>query len=451
MEAAWNNVKNHLKEKMDGKNYSLWIKPLLFLGSDKDTISLGCPNKFIRDWVQENYTHIFYMQLSEAGLPESKLVLKVLPYKEPAKILPIGGNGNGKQLTLPNMPQKIRAGGKYLNSRFTFDSFVVGGCNEFAYSVSRALSNDTHCPYSSLFLTARTGLGKSHLIQAAGNSILQKKPAAKVFYITTEDFTNEMIYALKNNLISQFKDKYRTACDVLLLEEIHFLSGKEKIQVELSYTLDSLFNNEKMVIFTSPLSLEELPQMKKMLKSRFTSGIITSIESPDFDTRLEILKRKSKERKVSLPDNVMCFLAENITQDIRQLEGSLASLEAASFYLKKDINLDLAKETVKQLMPAKQISTVDYIQKIVCKYFKIDREMLISKSRKRIIAHPRKIAIYLCRKYTNKSLESIARSFNRNHSTILYDEEKIKKNLKIDGNLRKEVEFLSKKIEDKNT
>ena len=365
MEAVWDSVKTLLKKTMDDKNYSLWIKPLLFLDSDKDMVSIGCPNKFIRDWVHEHYADLFHFQLSEAGLPECKLSLKVLPFKEPIKILSSGGSGNGKQLTLPNMPKKIRAGEKYLNSRFTFDNFVVGDCNEFAYSVSKALANNIHCPYSSLFLLAKTGLGKSHLTQAVGNLILKKKPAVKVLYITTEDFTNQMVYALNNNLISQFKDKYRKTCDVLLLEEVHFLSGKEKIQIELSYTLDYLFNDEKMVIFTSPLTPEEIPNIKKMLKSRFTSGIITSIEKPDFQTRLQILKQKAGERKTYLPDDVACFLAENITQDVRQLEGSLASLEAISYYLNREINMDLAKETVKQLIPAKHISTIDDIQKIV--------------------------------------------------------------------------------------
>jgi chromosomal replication initiator protein len=298
-------------------------------------------------------------------------------------------------------------------------------------------------------LLAETGLGKSHLTQAIGNTILQKRPAAKVLYITTEDFTNEMIYALRNNLIDQFKNKYRKICEILLLEELHFLSGKEKTQIELGYTLDSLFNDEKKVIFTSPLMPEEIPGMNKMLISRLASGVITSIEKPGFYTRLEILKQKTRERKISLPEDVAQFLAENLTHDIRQLEGGLDSLKASSFFLKREINMDLAKEIVKQLTPTKHLATVEDIQKIVCKYFKIDMEALKSKSRKKIVTYPRSIAIYLCRRYTDKSLEFIGRLFNRNHSTILYDDDKIKKNIKIDESLRKEVEFLSRKIEDR--
>jgi len=449
METVWNNVKTVLKEVMDKKNFSLWVKPLQFLDADEGTIYLGCPNKFSRNWVQENYSSLFQSQLSTVGYNNHKVIFKILPYKESIKRNHNGGNGNGRQLILPNMPKKIRAGEKYLNARFTFNKFVVGECNEFAYSVSKALANGSHSPYTSLFLMAQTGLGKSHLIQAIGNTILQKKPSAKVLYITTEDFTNEMIYALKNNLITQFKNKYRKVCDVLLLEELHFLSGKEKTQTEISYTLDSLFNDEKMVIFTSPLMPEEIPNMKKMLISRFTSGVITSIKKPDFHTRLSILKQKALEREISLPEDVACFMAENLTQDVRQLEGSLDSLKAISFFLKKEIKLDLTKEIVKQLIPAKHLARVEDIQKIVCKYFKIDRDVLKSKSRKKIITYPRSIAIYLCRRYTDKSLESIGRSFNRNHSTVLYDEEKINKNIKIDNDLRREVEFLCRQIEDR--
>lgn len=449
METVWNNMKTVLKDVMDKKNFSLWVKPLQFLDADESTIYLGCPNKFSRNWVQENYSSLFQSQLSTVGCNDHKVIFKVLPHKESIKRNHNGGNGNGRQLILPNMPKKIRAGEKYLNARFTFNKFVVGECNEFAYSVSKALANGSHSPYTSLFLMAQTGLGKSHLIQAIGNTILQKKPSAKVLYITTEDFTNEMIYALKNNLITQFKNKYRKVCDVLLLEELHFLSGKEKTQTEISYTLDSLFNDEKMVIFTSPLMPEEIPNMKKMLISRFTSGVITSIKKPDFHTRLSILKQKALEREISLPEDVACFMAENLTQDVRQLEGSLDSLKAISFFLKKEIKLDLTKEIVKQLIPAKHLARVEDIQKIVCKYFKIDRDVLKSKSRKKIITYPRSIAIYLCRRYTDKSLESIGRSFNRNHSTVLYDEEKINKNIKIDNDLRREVEFLCRQIEDR--
>lgn len=450
MEAAWNQVKEVLKGVMDEKSYTFWVKPLKLLDSDEHTIRLGCPNRFFRNWIKENYSSLLHSQFSRLGLKGHKITFKVLPHRDLLDFKPHGDNGNGRQLLLPNMPAKARAGDRYLNERFTFDKFVVGECNEFAYSVSKALANDASCPYSSLLLLAQTGLGKSHLAQAIGNSILKKKPTVRVHYITAEDFTNEMIFALKNNLIDQFKTKYRKACDVLLLEELHFLSGKEKTQIELGYTLDSLFTDSKKVIFTSSLPLEEIPNMKKMLTSRLSSGVLTSIEKPGFQTRLDILKQKAVERNISLPDEVACYLAENVTQDVRQLEGALVSLEAISFFLKREINLDLARNTLKQILPRKPLATIKEIQGIVCKYFKVELEALKSKSRKKLISYPRSTAIYLCREYTDSSLERIGRSFNRNHSTVLYDCEKIRKNIKFDDSVRKEVEFLCRKIEDRS-
>ncbi len=450
MEAAWNQVREALKGLMDENSYTFWVKPLQLLDSDERMIRLGCPNRFFRNWITENYSSLFYSQFSHLGLKGHTILFKVLPHRDLLDFRPHGDNGNGRQLLLPNMPAKARAGDRYLNERFTFDTFVVGQSNEFAYQVSKALANDASSPYCSLLLLGQTGLGKSHLAQSIGNLILQKKPTARVNYITAEDFTNEMIFALKNNMIDQFKTKYRRACDVLLLEELHFLSGKEKTQIELGYTLDSLFSDGKKVIFTSSLPVEEIPNMKKMLTSRLSSGVLTNIERPGFQTRLDILKRKAAARNISLPDNVACYLAEHLTQDVRQLEGALVSLDAISFFLKKEISLGLAKETLKQILPDKPLLTIKEIQEMVCKYFKLDLETLTSKSRKKVISYPRSTAIYLCREYTDSSLEGIGRSFNRNHSTVLYDYEKIKKHIQTDESVRKEVEFLSRKIEDRS-
>jgi len=427
VEAAWNQVREALKGLMDENSYTFWVKPLQLLDSDERMIRLGCPNRFFRNWITENYSSLFYSQFSHLGLKGHTILFKVLPHRDLLDFRPHGDNGNGRQLLLPNMPAKARAGDRYLNERFTFDTFVVGQSNEFAYQVSKALANDASSPYCSLLLLGQTGLGKSHLAQSIGNLILQKKPTARVNYITAEDFTNEMIFALKNNMIDQFKTKYRRACDVLLLEELHFLSGKEKTQIELGYTLDSLFSDGKKVIFTSSLPVEEIPNMKKMLTSRLSSGVLTNIERPGFQTRLDILKRKAAARNISLPDNVACYLAEHLTQDVRQLEGALVSLDAISFFLKKEISLGLAKETLKQILPDKPLLTIKEIQEMVCKYFKLDLETLTSKSRKKVISYPRSTAIYLCRDY-----------------------EKIKKHIQTDESVRKEVEFLSRKIEDRS-
>ena len=447
METDLSSVKEQLKENLDEKSYSLWMKPLQFTDLDGDTISVGCPNRFSRNWVEENYSSLIQTQFSRAGHTNQKIIFRILPNKRKNNNPSMAINTDSRQLILPNMPKRAHRGEKFLNARFTFDKFVVGKCNEFAYSVSRSLADDSSVSYSSLFLLGETGLGKSHLIQAIGNSIMQKRPGVRFIYLTAEDFTNEMIFALRNNKIEEFKNKYRKLCDILLLEEMHFLSGKEKTQVELGYTLDSLFNAGKKVIFTSPLKPKEIPNMKSMLSSRLTSGILTNIEKPDFETRLSILKQKAAERGISLHNKVAQYIAENLSQDIRQLEGALDSIKANSFFLKKEVNMCLATEIVRQLIPEKKSATVEDIQQLVCKYFKLDTEQLRSKSRKKIISYPRSIAIHLSRKFTDKSLQAIGVSFKRNHSTILYDDEKVKKNLQTDNDLKKEVEFFCRQIE----
>jgi len=451
METIWNSVKEDLKGVIDEKSYSLWVKPLKYLNLSGKNICLECPNNFSRDWIQEHFSSIIYDKLYGAGIKGHKLIFKVSSAKRQSGSGISIDNINERQLNIPNMPKKIGCGAGVLSKRFTFDKFVVGECNEFAYSVSKALANDSHMSYSSLFLLSETGLGKSHLIQSIGNSILNKKPEKKVLYVTLEEFTNEMVLSLKGKSIEKFKNKYRKSCDVLLLEGMHFLSGKKKIQTELSYTLDSLFNDGKKVIITSPLAPKEIPEMESMLSSRLASGIITNITKPGFSTRLEILKQKTAERKISIPKEIAEYLAENLINDIRQIEGALDYLKANSLLMKRKIDLGLAKEIVKQIAPFKKIIKIDDIQEIVCKYFRITPDELKSKSKKKIFTYPRSIVIYLCRKYTDKSLKYIGELLNRNHTTVLYDDEKIKRGMKNKETIRKEVEFLCRQIESKMT
>lgn len=450
MEAIWSNIKNDIRSAIDEKSYFLWLKPLKYIGSNEKDLYLECPNTFSRDWIQENYSSIIYDHLYKAGVKNRALVFKVSSLKKQPQLGPAGNGSNARQLTIPNIIKKPGNGSsRILNKRFTFDSFVVGACNEFAYSLSRALANDAHISYSSLYLLSETGLGKSHLMQSIGNSLLYKNPGEKVLYLTLEDFMNEMVLSLKNKSMEQFKNKYRKSCDVLLLEDMHFLSGKKKTQTELSYTLDTLFNDGKKVIFTSPLPPKEIPDMESMLASRLTSGIITNITKPDFSTRLKIIKQKTQERNMVVPENVASYLAENLVNDIRQIEGALDYLKANSFLMKIKIDMSLAKEIVKNIAPFKKIIKIEEIEELVCKYFRITHEELRSKSRKKIITYPRGIVIYLCRKYTDKSLKYIGGLLNRNHATVLYEDEKIKRHMKNNEPIRKEVEFLCRQIETK--
>jgi chromosomal replication initiator protein len=364
------------------------------------------------------------------------------------KAAPPGILNESKQLALINVPENRKSGFRNLNQDFTFDRFVVGKCNEFAYSASKAIAMNGSMPYSSLFILAKTGLGKSHLSQAAAHAILQTDPGLKVYYITAEDFVNEMIFALKSNRIEEFKNKYRRSCDVLLLEEVHFLSGKEKTQLELGYTLDALADERKRIIFTSSLLPRDIPNLNGELSSRLTSGIITTLEKPDYETRTKILQRKSSEQAMVLSEEVIDLLAKELTGDIRQIESALRCLKAKSDLLNARIDRDLAGEVLQCHLPSHRSVTIEDIKTLVCRYFKVDPLMLESKSRKKIHAFPRNVFVYLCRQLTALTVEQIGRSLNRNHSTILYASEVIEHKIKVDKKVKNQVDFLTQKLTD---
>ena len=446
MNGIWKNVKNQIKSELVDKSFSLWINPITLLEEKDNALVLGCPNKFSRNWIMDNYLGIIAKKLEETGYGHYKLSLKVMPLAK--RISSPDILRESRQLTLPHMQRNGRNRGIGLNNEFTFDRFVVGKCNEFAYSVSNSIAMGDNGSYDSLFVLANTGLGKSHLSQAIVHAILDRNPKKRVCYITAEDFLNEMIYSLKNSRIEEFKDKYRRNCDVLLLEEVHFLGGKQKTQLELGYTLDVLSNGHKKIIFTSSLLPKDIPNMTKELSSRLTSGIITTIDKPDYMTRVNILEKKSSEQNLSLSEEIIHLLAKNLTLDIRQIESTLSCLKAKSELLKANITLDLASESLKCHVSDLGATSIDDIKKLVCQYFKIDPTMLASKSRKKIHAYPRNIYSFLCRRYTDETLENIGQSINRNHSTVLYASEVIEHKMKLEKKVKNQVDFFSKRLED---
>jgi len=446
MEAIWEEVKEQIKPELSQSSFSLWIKPLTFLEKKNNTIVLACPNKFSKKWVTENYADTIQAKLRSVAGTDCEIGFKVKPLKR--KVLPPPLLANAGQLMLLDMPGNRNNGCVKLNKNYTFDRFVVGRSNEFAYSASKALAEGGAWNYHSLLMLANTGLGKSHLSQAVGNTILNHNPSSRIYYITAEDFTNEMIYSLKRGRIEAFKNKYRRSCDVLLLEEIHFLSGKEKTQLELGYTLDALANDNKKIIFTSSLAPKDIPRMSRELTSRLTSGLITSIGKPDYETRVKIITRKAVELRLLLSDEILSLLAGNLNNDVRQMESALKCLKAKSELLNARIDTDLAKEVLRCLVSTDRSIELKDIEKLVCKYYKIDPEMLRSNSRKKIYAYPRNVYLYLCRHHTHETLENIASSVGRSHSTTIYASEVIDRKIKTDAQVRNQVHFLNQKLEE---
>ncbi len=445
MRATWEEVKIHIKSGLPPNTFALWINPITFIGKEENTIILGCPNKFSRNWVEENYLGIIRDKFNKVGMDDVDLALRVGHQEK--KVSCDRQITAPKQLLLPNIPELEKNRKIRLNADYTFNRFVVGASNEFAYSASKALAQGGAWTYKFLLMLANTGLGKSHLSQAIGNSILAQNPKTRVLYVTAEDFANDMIASLKNNAIDKFKNKYRKSCDVLLLEEVHFLSGKEKTQIELGYTLDALANNDKKVIFTSSLPPKDIPKISNELSSRLISGLVTKIDGPDYDTRVKILSKKAAEHHIGLSEEIIHFLATQLTKDVRQMESALKCLKARSDLLKVRIDLDLAKEVVSCLISGQKTITSEDIKKIVSKYYQIDEDMLRSKSRKKVFAYPRNIYTFLCRRHTHEPLEKIAQTINRSHSTVVYASELVERKIKSDDKMRHQVDFLSRKLD----
>jgi chromosomal replication initiator protein len=445
MKATWDDIKHRLSGELPANSFSLWIDPISFVEKKGSKIVLACPNKFSRNWVMENYSRLIRQAFQDTGAGHLDLVLNVQPVQRGARQTDVSPDPD--QLLFPNMDTGAKRGDPCFNRAFTFDRFIVGRSNEFAYSATKAFANGGSWNYNSLLMLSSTGLGKTHLSQAAGNAILHTNPNARVRYVTAEQFTNEMIYSLKNNCIEEFKNKYRRLCDVLLLDEVHFFSGKRKTQIELGHTLDALVGDNKKVIFTSSVPPKDMPSISKELSSRLTSGLVTKIHRPDHETRIKILTKKASEHNMRLSEEIVHLLASHLKRDVRQMESALNCLRAKSELLKAKIDLDLAKDVLNCLVSNESAVTSDHIKKLICKYYKVDPDMLASKSRKKIHSHPRNIYAYLCRRHTNEALEKIAKAINRSHSTVVYASELIEKKIKADAKIRHEVDFLDNKVE----
>jgi chromosomal replication initiator protein len=446
MKTVWDEIKNQIKIRVPDNTFSLWIKPIVCLEAKKDVVILGCPNRFSKDWVVENYLDMIREKFNAIADGSVDVRFKVQRRKRTPS--PATLPAHPDQQTLPGMPPKKRSRDLLLNSQFTFDRFIVGQSNEFAYSASKSIALGDPCNYRSLLMLSNTGLGKTHLSQAIGHTILAANPQSRVFYMTAEDFTNEMIASLRTRRIEAFKSRYRRSCDVLLLEEVHFLGGKEKIQTELGYTLDALAQDRKKIIFTSSLPPKDIPQMSKELSSRLTSGLVTTIGGPDYHTRVQILKEKAKGYDVSLSKDVVLFLADQLKRDVRQMESALKCLKARSELVGARIDMDLVREVVSALVSGESSITTEKIRNLVCEYYKVDLDMLSSKSRKKVYAYPRNIYAYLCRKHSDETLETIGKTINRSHSTVVYATELVEKKMKTDRSMKHQVGLLSKRLDE---
>jgi chromosomal replication initiator protein len=442
MKRVWNEVKASIKSRIPDHSFRMWIEPLRIARCDENGMILFSPNFFSRKRVIENYGAMIESEIKRVLGRSCRLSIEISATVAPSK----SKADDNFQLSLPNLTARPH-NGRLLKKDFTFDHFVVGKNNDFAYSASLSMASTKNSSQSALFLLSKTGMGKSHLTQAVGHFILSENPSDRVYYTTAEGFSNEMVRAYQHNSINSFKEKYRNQCDVLLLEDVHYLRGKERTQVELALTLDTLFEADKKIIFSSCYLPSDIPKLDDKLRSRLSCGLISNIDPPDFKTRVRILKKKSKLNGCKIPETIIHYLASELTEDVRQLESGLIGVTAKSLLLGEPIDFKLAESVTKNIIRQRKNITIDVIKKMICKYYKISITDIISSSRKKSIVRPRQIAIYLSRRYTDTSLQAIGRSFNRYHATALHSIGAIERELKENGSLQKQVDFFCKKLE----
>lgn len=448
MENVWHRVKEALRERIPAHVFQRWIEPVQYLKSAGESMVLICPNPFLKKRIIENFGMLIKSELCRAAGSKLNFILEV-PAKtgdgeQPAEPLP-GERQKPRQLPLPSMADRPKYG-RMMRRDFTFDRFVVGKNSDFAYMAAFSLASQQKPSHNALFLLSPSGMGKSHLSQAAGHQILTSYPGQQVFYVTAEDFTNEMVEAYKKNAINAFKSRYRRYCDVLLMEDIHMLSGRTRTQEELALTLDYLYDSGKKIIYSSCLPLWEIPKMSEQLKSRIAQSLISEIEAPDFKTRVRILQNKARERAVTVPVEVIEYLAGELTRSVRQLESGLTGVIMKSSLMGYPIDLSLAESVVKNIVMNRYIITVEDIKKTVCSEFGISVKDMVSKSRKQSIVRPRQIAIFLARRHTDHPIEAIGRSFNRYHATVIHSINVVQKEIKLKSDVSRQVELIEKKL-----
>ncbi|MFH1156447.1 MAG: chromosomal replication initiator protein DnaA [Pseudomonadota bacterium] len=454
MESCWKKVKLSLKSSIPDHSYRMWVHPLEFQSSEENTVRLSCPNAFSRQRVQEHYLGLLESEFGKQGYPGTTILLEVRSNRNRAARGAFAATGL-KVNVPPDLPQQMplpgldvrQDSGRMLKKDYTFDHFVVGKNSDFAYSASLALAQGGRACNSALYLLADTGLGKSHLSQAVGHHVISRGITDKVYYVTAEDFTNEMVTAIRSNTINGFKEKYRHKCDVLILEDIHFLSGKDATQKELSMTLDYLMDADKKIIFSGCYLPDDIPKMNDQLKSRLTQGLVTKIDVPDFETRVRIVRKKAKTRGYVIPMEVTEFLAQELCDNVRQLESGLNGVATKSSLLGEPMDIDLARSVVATLARNKKQITIEAIKKLICQEYSISEQEIISSSRKKRVVQPRQMAIYLARKYTDQPLKTIGKSFNRYHATAIYSLSAVEKELKQKGPVYEQMNYLYTKIE----
>jgi chromosomal replication initiator protein len=425
----WDQVLTRVETKVNRHSYYTWFKPTSFVADKGASLQIRVPNALFRDWLNKHYSAVMSEALSEVhrqGCEVYFVTDEAIPPEElPALPEPVPE---------PDVQGVVSEAGS-LAPRYSFDTFIVGPSNQFAHAASRAVAEAPSRSYNPLFIYGGVGLGKTHLMHAIGHYVLNHQRNLKLTYISSERFMNEMINAVRYDRILDFRERYRSV-DVLLVDDIQFIAGKEGTQNEFFHTFNALYDSQKQIVISSDCPPHEITSLEERLRSRFEWGLIADIQPPDLETKIAILKKKAESEGIPLPDNVAIYIAGKIKSNIRELEGSLIRLIAYASLTGREISLPLAQDVLRNILQHDEKAvTIEIIQKFVADYYQLKLGDLKSRNNSKSIAMPRQIAMYLCKGLTSASLPEIGRSFGgKHHSTVIHSIRKIEALRQHDGN-----------------
>jgi len=464
---VWGEILDSLRGRLNRHTFDTWFTPIQFesLDSSRHVINLRAPNEVLKDWVVSNYSGLLNETLHDVSLtgysfgwvigkgPEAKILETKPPgnisasLEVPETLLP-ATPGNGHSVVNTQSPN-LHTPEPSLSSKYTYESFVVGSCNQFAHAASMAVAEAPGKTYNPLYLYGGVGLGKTHLMHACGHAIKSRNHHLTLCYISSEKFMNDLINAIRYDKTQSFREKYRSV-DVLLIDDVQFMAGKERTQEEFFHTFNALYDQQKQIVISSDCPPREIPTLEERLHSRFEWGLIADIEPPDLETKIAIIKRKGDLLGVSIPDDVAMYIAGRVKSNVRELEGSLIRLIAISSLRGEPISKLLAQDAIRNIAKEEDpgVITIQQIQKLVASTYKLSVDELLSKNNARHISHPRQIAMYLCKSLTKHSYPEIGRAFGgKHHTTVMHSVEKVETLVRTDGTLQRLISELTESLE----
>jgi chromosomal replication initiator protein len=423
----WDQIRHYLQSRVSADGYDNWLKATTFVGLNGDALLVSVPDRETRAWLETEYTQLIHRGIRELSLPLRSVVFETEQSRSTIPAAPVTVNGPE-----PDVAATV------LNPRFTFGTFVVGACNQFAHAAAKSVATNPSRSYNPLFLYGGVGMGKTHLMHAIGRQLMDHFGTMRVIYTSSERFMNEMISCIRTERMPQFHQRYREA-DVLLIDDIQLLGNKERTQEEFFHTFNELHDHQKQIVISSDSPPKDIPGLLERLRSRFEWGLMADIQPPDLETKMAILDKKAEAEGVALPDDVRTFMASKTKSNVRELEGALVKLIAYSSLTGTPIHLQMAQQVLKHLVHVQDRRvTMDSIQKAVAEKFSIKQSQLKEKSNTKKIVYPRQVAMYLVKELTNASLPEIGRAFGgKHHTTVIHSINKIEKDRQTDPELNR--------------